>query len=372
MAKHKIGWLPGDGVGRDVLEAAQIVLDKLALDAEYIHGEVGWHYWCTEGNALPERTIAMLNETDACLFGAVTSKPREDAERELIPELQNQGLVYQSAVLQLRQRFDLHTNIRPCRAYPGNPLNYRSDIDLVVFRENTECLYAGVEFHPLPQEVIRTIAQHHGNAQKYAEMAPEDVAVSLRFITRQRCQSIAQQAFEYARHNNYASVTVVEKPNVTRETSGMMIREARRVAKRYSEVNFYEANIDHLCMWLLRNPQSYAVLLTTNLFGDILSKLCVQLVGGLGFGASANLGDDYGLFEPIHGSAPRLAGKYQVNPIGIIRATVMMLEYLHENEMARRLENAIATVIMEGRVRTQDMGGEASTIDMAKAIAERV
>ncbi len=372
MAKHKIGWLPGDGVGRDVLEAAQIVLDKLALDAEYIHGEVGWQYWCAEGNALPERTVEMLKETDACLFGAVTSKPREDAERELLPELQNQGLVYQSAVLQLRQKFDLHTNIRPCRAYPGNPLNYRSDIDLVVFRENTECLYAGVEFHPLPPEVIQTIARHHCNAQKYVDMAPEDVAVSLRFITRHRCQNIAQQAFEYARHNGYESVTVVEKPNVTRETSGMMIREARRLAKRYAEINFYEANIDHLCMWLLRNPQSYAVLLTTNLFGDILSKMCVQLTGGLGFGASANIGDDYGLFEPIHGSAPRLAGKYQVNPIGIIRATVMMLEYLHENEMARRLENAIATVLMEGRVRTQDMGGEASTIDMAKAIAERV
>lgn len=372
MAKHKIGWLPGDGVGRDVLEAAQIVLDKLALDAEYIPGEVGWHYWCTEGNALPERTITMLQQTDACLFGAVTSKPREDAERELLPELQNQNLVYQSAILQLRQKFDLHTNIRPCRAYPGNPLNYRSDIDLVVFRENTECLYAGVEFHPLPEAVIRTIAQHHGNAQKYVELPPEDVAVSLRFITRQRCQNIAQQAFEYARHHGYESVTVVEKPNVTRETSGMMIREARRVAKRFAEVNFYEANIDHLCMWLLKNPQSYAVLLTSNLFGDILSKMCVQLVGGLGFGASANIGERYGLFEPIHGSAPRLAGKYQVNPIGIIRAVEMMLEYLHENEMARRLDNAIATVIMEGRVRTQDMGGEASTIGMAKAIAERI
>lgn len=150
MAKYKIGWLPGDGVGKDVMEAAGIVLDKLKLDAEFLPGEVGWHFWCTEGNALPERTITMLQRTDACLLGAITSKPQEDAARELSPELQGKGLIYQSPVLELRQAFNLHTNIRPCKAYPGNPLNFRPDIDIVVFRENTECLYAGVEFHPMP------------------------------------------------------------------------------------------------------------------------------------------------------------------------------------------------------------------------------
>jgi len=372
MAKHKIGWLPGDGVGRDVTDAARLVLDKLRLDAEYLHGDVGWHFWCTEGNPLPERTIELLKHTDACLLGAITSKPKEEAERELLPELRNQGLVYQSAILQLRQKFHLYTNIRPCKAYAGNPLNFRPDIDLVVFRENSECLYTGIEFYPLPPEVIHTIAAHHPAARRYVDLPPEEVAISLRVMTRQRCAAIAQQAFAHARLRGYRSVTVVEKPNVTRETSGMLIREARKAAKRFGEVDFYEANIDHLCMWLLKNPQSFAVLLSSNLFGDILSKLCVQLVGGLGFGASANMGEKYALFEPIHGSAPRLAGQYRVNPIGLLRAVVMMLEYLQENEMARTLENAIATVLQEGKVRTHDMGGEASTMDMAHAIAERI
>ncbi len=372
MAKHKIGWLPGDGVGRDVMEAARLVLDKLRLDAEYLHGEIGWHYWCTEGNALPERTYEMLKSTDACLLGAITSKPREEAERELLPELRKRGLAYHSAILQLRQKFHLHSNIRPCKAYPGNPLNFRHDVNIVVFRENSECLYTGLEFHPLPPEVIEAMAKHHPAARRYADMNPEDVAISVRVMTRPRCNHIAQQAFEYARQHGFRSVTVVEKPNVTRETSGMLIREARKIAKRYAEIDFHEANIDHLCMWLLKNPQTFAVLLSSNLFGDILSKLCAQLVGGLGFGASANLGEKYALFEPIHGSAPRLAGQYRVNPIGLLRAVVMMLEYLQEIEMARVLENAIATVVLEGKVRTQDMGGEASTMAMAQAIAERI
>lgn len=372
MAKYKIGWLPGDGVGKDVMEAAEIVLDKLKLDAEFLPGEVGWHFWCTEGNALPERTITMLQRTDACLLGAITSKPQEDAARELSPELQGKGLIYQSPVLELRQAFNLHTNIRPCKAYPGNPLNFRPDIDIVVFRENTECLYAGVEFHPMPRELMNAIVAHQAKAQRFARLNPEDVAVSLRFMTRQRCHSIARQAFDFARRKGYRSVTVVEKPNVTRATSGMLIREARRLAKRYPEIYFYEVNIDHLCMWLLKNPQHYAVLVSSNLFGDILSKMCVQLVGGLGFGASANIGDNYAMFEPIHGSAPRLAGQYKVNPIGLLIATRMMLEYLGEHEMARALENSIATTLVEGRVLTADMGGEATTIDMAKAIAERL
>ena len=354
------------------MEAARIVLDKLKLDAEFIHGDVGWHFWCTEGTSLPSRTVDMLKGTDACLFGAATSKPRDDADRELNPELQNMGLVYQSAVSQLRQIFNLHTNIRPCKSYPGNPLNYMPDIDIVVFRENSECLYAGVEFHPVPDEVLQMIAKHNPAANRFLSVGSQDLAISLRIFTRQRCQGIARAAFEFARRRVYRSVTAVEKANVARETSGLMLREARRMSKQYPEIEFYEANIDHLCMWLLKHPQHYAVILTSNLFGDILSKLCAQLVGGLGFGASANIGDDHALFEPIHGSAPRLAGKYQVNPIALIRAVGMMLEYLNETEMARALENSVATTIQEGRVRTPDMGGEASTIDMAKAIAERL
>jgi 3-isopropylmalate dehydrogenase len=372
MAKYKIGWLPGDGVGKDVMEAAKIVLDKLDFDAEYCHGDIGWSFWCKEGNALPERTVKLLKKTDACLFGAITSKPKEEAEKELAPELQGKGLVYQSPILQLRQEFNLHTNIRPCRAYPGNPLNFRDDINLVVFRESTECLYVGIEFHPLPPPVLQALMEYHPRARKFKDVDPNDIAFSSRIMTRERCHGIALSAFEFARRHGYRSVTAVEKPNVTRETSGMLFREARKVAKQFHEIDFYEANVDAMCMWLLKNPQHYGVILTSNLFGDILSKLCAQLVGGLGFGASANIGESYALFEPIHGSAPKYAGLYRVNPIGLIIAARMMLEYLDEQEMANALENAIAKAIREGKVRTYDMGGTASTLDMAKAIAERI
>ncbi len=372
MAKHKIGWLPGDGVGRDVMEAARIVLDKLGFDAEYYHGDIGWSFWCKEGNALPPRTVQMLKQTDACLFGAITSKPKEEAEKDLLPELQRKGLVYQSPILQLRQEFNLHTNIRPCKAYPGNPLNYRDDINVLVFRESTECLYVGIEFHPVPPPVLQALMEYHPRARRYAGIDPNDMAISTRVMTRQRCEGIARSAFECARRHGYRSVTAVEKPNVTRETSGMLFREARKVAKQFTDIDFYEANVDAMCMWLLKNPQHYGVLLTSNLFGDILSKLCAQLVGGLGFGCSANIGDKYALFEPIHGSAPKYAGQYRVNPTGIILAARMMLEYLEENEMASALEIAIAKVIRDGKVRTYDMGGAASTLEMARAIAERI
>ena len=146
MAKYRIAWLPGDGVGIDVMNAARIILDKIGLDAEYIHGDIGWEIWRNEANPLPDRTIKLLNETDCALFGAITSKPKQEAEAELVPKLQGKGYIYSSPIVRLRQEFNLRTNLRPCRAYPGNPLNYRDDIDIVVFRENTEDLYAGIEF----------------------------------------------------------------------------------------------------------------------------------------------------------------------------------------------------------------------------------
>jgi len=153
MPKYRIAVLPGDGVGKDVMEAAMIVLEKTGLDAQYVEGDIGWEFWCREGNPLPDRTIAMLKETDVCLFAAITSKPKEDALKEIDPSLRDKGYSYFSPIVRLRQEFDLYTNLRPCKAYPGNPLNYRDDIDLVIFRENTEGMYAGVEFHPLPEEV---------------------------------------------------------------------------------------------------------------------------------------------------------------------------------------------------------------------------
>lgn len=372
MAKYKIAWLPGDGIGNDVMEAAKIVLDKLNLDADYIPGDVGWEFWKREGNPLPDRTIKLLKETDCCLFGAITSKPKEEAEKELALELKGKGYVYSSAIVRLRQAFKLHTNLRPCKAYKGNPLNYRDDIDLVVFRENTEGLYSGVEFHPLPKEVMDSLLENHPKMKRFKNTPLEDIALSCRIFTRKACQSIVRQGFEYAKKFNRNSVTVIEKPNVIRETSGLMIREARKIAQEYPEIELWETNIDAMCMWLVKNPQIYSVLVSSNMFGDIVSDLCAQLIGGLGFASSANIGDDYALFEPTHGSAPKYAGQYKVNPMAMLLTVKLMLDYLGEKESAQRLENSIAQVIEEGKVRTYDLGGASYTLDVAREVAKKV
>ncbi|MDY0110269.1 MAG: isocitrate/isopropylmalate dehydrogenase family protein [Candidatus Krumholzibacteria bacterium] len=373
MAKYKIGWMPGDGIGIDVMQAAKIVLDRLGFDGEYVHGDIGWEMWRTEANALPDRTLAMLETVDAALFGAITSKPKEEAERELIPALQGKGHVYRSPIVALRQTFDLRTNLRPCKAYPGNPLNYRDDLDLVVFRQNTEDLYMGIEWHPLPAAIRAEFLKTHPKQMgRLAKIADEDIAASVRLLTRQGCQAICRDAFEYAKKFGYKSVTVVEKPNVIRETSGLMVREARKIAKDYPGVELWETNIDAMCMWLIKNPQDYGVMVASNMFGDIISDLCAQLVGGLGFACSGNIGDKVAIFEPSHGSAPKYVGMNKVNPIAMILSAKMMLDYLGEKGKATRLESAVAAVIKEGKHRTYDMGGATTTTGMAEAIAARL
>jgi len=372
VAKYKIAWLPGDGIGKDVMEAARIVLDRLELNAEYIPGDVGWEFWCTEGEALPERTVELLRSTDCCLFGAITSKPKEEAEKELAPELKGKGLVYFSPIVRMRQLLDLYTNMRPCRAYPGNPLNYRDDIDLVVFRENTEGLYAGVEFYPLPDEVRQALLKNHPKMRRFAEIPADEIALSCRILTKQGCRRIVRQAFEHAQRFGRPSVTLVEKPNVLRETSGLMVREARHIAKEYPGIELWETNVDAMAMWLVKNPQDYSVLVTSNMFGDIISDLCAQLVGGLGFASSANMGDNYAVFEPTHGSAPKYAGQYKVNPMAMLLTVKLMLDWLGELNFAKRLESAIAGVLADGEVRTYDMGGTASTLEVAQAVASKL
>lgn len=370
MAKYKIAWLPGDGVGVDVMNAARKVLDGLGLDAEYIHGDIGWEFWKREGNPLPDRTLEMMRGTDCALFGAITSKPKEEATAELDPSLQDKGFIYFSPIVRLRQEFNLHTNLRPCRAFPGNPLNYRDDVDLVVFRENTEGLYSGVEFHPVPDAVRKALEDNHKKMAAFRETSGEDLAISCRIFTRRACQRIARQAFKYAKEKGYKSVTVVEKPNVIRETSGLMVREARKVAKDFPGVDLWETNVDAMAMWLIKNPQDYSVLVASNMFGDIVSDLCAQLVGGLGFAASGNIGDNYAVFEPTHGSAPKYEGLNKVNPTAMILSSRLMLEWLGEADLARKLEAGIAKVLKEGRVRTYDLGGDSTTTQMAEAILE--
>ena len=372
MAKYKIAWMPGDGVGCDVMDAALIVLDKFKFDAEYIPADIGWEFWCKEANPLPDRTKMILRNTDCALFGAITSKPKEEAEADLASELRGKGHIYSSPIVGLRQEFNLRTNLRPCKAYPGNSLNYKEGIDIVVFRENTEDLYAGVEFFPLPDEVREVIKKHNPKMKKFDKHPAGEVAVSLRINTKTGCRNIVTDAFEYARKNGRKSVTVVEKPNVVRETSGLMVRTAREVAKNYPDIQFWEANIDAMCMWLLKNPLDYSVLVTSNLFGDIISDLCAQLVGGLGFASSGNIGDNYAVFEPTHGSAPKYAGLYKVNPMAMLLTVVLMMEWLGEKEKAVQLENAIAMVIKEGKARTYDMGGKSTTLDIAHAVAAKL
>jgi 3-isopropylmalate dehydrogenase len=369
---YKIAWLPGDGIGIEVLEAAKIVLDKLKLNAEYIHGDIGWEFWCSEGDALPARTIDLLKNVDAAMFGAITSKPVRDAEAELAPGLKGQGLVYRSPIVRMRQMFDLYICLRPTKAYPGNPLNFKDNIDIVAFRENTEDLYSGVEFNTVPGELADVLTKLSKPFAAFNHLKGDEYAISCKINTRKGSERIARAAFEFARENGRKKVTVVHKANVVRATDGLFFETVKQVAKDFPGIQLDDANIDAMTMWLLKNPNNYDVLVAPNLYGDIISDLCAQMVGGLGFGCSGNIGDNLAVFEPTHGSAPKYAGQYKVNPIATILAAKMMLDWLGETEMGERLEKATSDVIREGKVRTYDMGGSSKTLEMAEAIAAKL
>jgi 3-isopropylmalate dehydrogenase len=372
MAKYRIAWLPGDGVGVDVMDATKIVLDRLKFDAEYIHGDIGWEFWCREGDALPARTIELLKHVDAALFGAITSKPVKAAEAELVPELRGTGLIYRSPIVRMRQQFDLYTCLRPCKAYPGNPLNINDRVDIVVFRENTEDLYAGVEFNPVPAELAEVLTKLSKPFAHFAGLAGDQYAVSCKINTKKGSERIIEAAFAFARKHGRKKVTVVHKANVVRATDGLFLDIAKEVAARYPDIIFDEANVDAMTMWLLKNPLNYDVLVAPNLYGDIISDLSAQMVGGLGFACSGNIGEKLGVFEPSHGSAPKYAGMYKVNPIATILTAKMMLDWLGETEMGHRVEQATAAVIRQGQVLTYDMGGSATSLEMAEAIAREL
>jgi 3-isopropylmalate dehydrogenase len=207
---------------------------------------------------------------------------------------------------------------------------------------------------------------------RFDSVPSNEIAVSLRIITKAGARRIIRQAFEYAKKFGYPTVTLVEKPNVLRETSGLMRREARAIRAEYPEVELWETNIDAQMMWLLKNPTDYGVLVTSNMFGDIVSDLSAQLVGGLGFASSGNIGDEFAIFEPTHGSAPKYAGQYKVNPTAMLLAVKLMLDWLGETEKSNALEAAIAAVIHEGEVRTYDLGGNNSTLDIAHEIVRKL
>ena len=386
--------MPGDGIGNQVLPEAIRVLEAIGFEANYVHADIGWGCWTKEGNALPERTIDLLRQHKVGLFGAITSKPKKEAEAELSPALKGQGHQYFSPIVSMRQKFNLDVCMRPCLSFPGNPLNFirkkpaggfeEPKVDVVVFRQNTEGLYAGVEWTNPPQ-AVREALSTNSKFKPFEKIAGEDLAISVRIVTRPAARRICEAAFQYARKFGYKSVTICEKPNVLRETSGMMEEVAREVQKQYSDIPLWSTNIDAQTMWLTKNPEDYGVIVASNLFGDVISDAFAGLVGGLGFAASGNIGDEVAVFEPTHGSAPKYAELDPpiVNPIAMILSAAMMLDHIGEREKAEQVRAAIAAVVAEGKVRCYDMmripggaksigQGAASTTQMTDAILEKL
>jgi len=398
MAKRTIVSMPGDGIGRVVLEETIKVLEAAGFVADYVEGDIGWEFWCKEGNPLPERTIKLLEEHKIGLFGAITSKPKDEAFAELAPELKDKNLVYSSPIVGLRQYFGLDICTRPCKSYIGNPLNFirrgpnntieEPAVDVVIFRQNTEGLYGGVEWTNPPTQVHDALMTHPKFRQNFGATPKEEVSISTRIFTKKATGRILRAAFEHARSYGYKSVTVCEKPNVIRETSGMMYKMAQQIQKEeYPEIQLWNTNIDAQMMWLTKNPEDYGVIVAGNMFGDIVSDGFAGLIGGLGFACSAQSNPDSGVavFEPTHGSAPKYAD-YKVsivNPIAMIESACMMLDYIDEKNIAAKIRKSVAEVISEGKVRTYDMlkmtgrpdvveKGAASTQEMAQAIIDKM
>ena len=391
MAKRTIVNMPGDGIGKTVLPAAIRVLDAVGFEADYVHADIGWEFWCKEGNPLPQKTLDLLKEHKISLFGAITSKPKTEALEELDPALKDKGYVYFSPIVGLRQHFGLDICARPCKSFTGNPLNFirkgandtieEPEVDVVVFRQNTEGLYGGVEWTNPSEQVHAAMMTNSQFAKNFGWCPKEELAISTRIFTQKYSERIIRAAFEYADKHGYKRVTLCEKPNVLRETSGMMLAICREVEKEYKDIWFDYSNIDAQMMWLTKDPEKYGIIIAGNMFGDIVSDGFAGLIGGLGFACSANIGEEVAIFEPTHGSAP----KYEelnpsiVNPIAMIMSACMMLDHIGETEKAKRIRNAVAKVVEEGKVRAYDMlklrgcqevieQGAATTDEMADAI----
>ncbi|MBL7161932.1 MAG: isocitrate/isopropylmalate dehydrogenase family protein [Anaerolineales bacterium] len=395
MSKRTIISMPGDGIGKTVLPEAIRVLEAAGFEADYIHADIGWEFWCAEGDPLPQRTIDLLEEHKIGLFGAITSKPKSDADAELAPELRDKGLVYYSPIVALRQHFNLDICARPCQTFKGNSLNFirrgahdgveEPEVDTVIFRQNTEGLYGGVEWSNPPDQVYEALMTHPKFSKNFGDVPRDELSVSTRIFSRQATERILRAAFEYARQFGYKSLTVCEKPNVIRETSGMMLALGKEIAAEYPGIALWDTNIDAQMMWLTKNPEDYGVIVAGNMFGDIISDGFAGLVGGLGFACSANVGEEVAVFEPTHGSAPKYAD-YEtsiVNPIAMILSACMMLDHIGETEIATKIRVVIAEVVEEGQVRTYDMmkmrgkpevlqQGAASTTQMADAVIAKL
>lgn len=325
---YKISVIPGDGIGKEVMEAALHVLEAVNVEFDYTFAVAGDEYMEKTGVALPQETMDIVKASQACLFGAAGESAAD-------------------VIVKMRQEFDLYANLRPVKSYPGTKCLF-DNLDFMIVRENTEGLYIGLE-----EET-------------------DEGATALRVITRKASERICRFAFEYAKKTGRKKVTAVHKANVLKKTDGVFKESFYKVAQDYPEMELDDRYVDATAMFFITKPEMFDVIVTTNLFGDILSDEGAGLVGGLGLIPSANIGEKQGLFEPVHGSAPSHAGKGTANPSAMILSAVMMLDYLEENEEARRLENALMEVLAEGKCVTRDLGGNSSTMEMADEVRKKL
>jgi len=335
LAKYRISLIKGDGTGPEIIEATMLVLNNTGLDIEWEECVAGEEALEKFGTPIPAATIESIKRNKVALKGPITTPV---------------GTGFRSVNVALRQELGLFANVRPVRSFEGAPSRF-NNIDLVVVRENTEDLYAGVE--------------HYVDEDKTC-------AESIRIITRKASERIVRFAFNYARENGRKKVTAVHKANIMKFTDGLFLDIAREVAGDFPDIEFDDRIVDNMAMQLVKNPENFDVIVTTNLFGDILSDLCAGLVGGLGLAPGANIGRDYALFEAVHGSAPKYKGQYKVNPTAVILASAMMLGYLGEKDWEKRIVDAVAETIKEGKYVTYDLGGSASTVEMGRRIAEKL
>jgi isocitrate dehydrogenase (NAD+) len=347
---HRVTLIPGDGIGPEVATAARRVVEATGVEVLWDVQEAGAAVMGTEGTPLPDRVLRSIEATRTALKGPITTPV---------------GAGFRSVNVALRQELDLFAAVRPAQSLPGIPTRF-SDVDLVVIRENTEDLYAGIEFMVASKQMerlrqlVRTLLGIEIRWDAGATVKPISVTGTKRIV---------RFAFDFARRNRRGKVTVGHKANIMRFSDGVFLFTAAAESTSHPDIEFEEVQIDELAYRLVAEPETLDVLLLPNLYGDILSDLCAGLVGGLGLAPGANLGWEYAVFEPVHGSAPDIAGKGLANPTAIILSAAMMLEHLGEASAGQAIRAAVRTVLAAGEVRTHDLGGSASTQEMAEAIA---
>lgn len=367
----RIAFMPGDGIGREVLPVARDVLKAAGFRADWVDLAVGWDEWTRHGDALPATTLEAMRSTRCALFGAITSKDETEAQAELPPRLRSRGLAYESPVLRLRRTFNLAVNLRPVQGLRGLSGPGREPPDLVLFRENTEDLYAGIEAHPTSPDLLAAW-QRAGIPQERLPAPGDGTALSLRVVTRGRTEALCRAAFDYARTNGRRRVTLLEKANVLRKTGGFVRTVFHETAESFPDLAADDLQIDAACAQVVRNPARFDVVVATNLFGDIFSDLAAELGGGLGLAPSANLGPAYALFEPVHGSAPDIAGRGIANPLGAVRTGALLARHVGQEAVARAVEASVRAWAAEGGPRTPDLGGRATTRDVSDWLVDRL